>query len=637
MSKAHAVAVATEFTPEQLPKQGAILPLDLLDPSPSNPRKVFDELKLAELAASIKEHGLAQPVLVRPHPTDPGRYQLVVGERRLRAVRLLGYGAIPAIVRELDDGQVLELQVIENNQREDVHPLEEADGFAALHAPPFNRTVEDLVAKTGKSKAYVYARLKLCALAGDAREAFVRGDLTPSTALLVARMPVALQAKATKEITTPMYGGEPMSHRAAARHLESRYFLRLADAPFPTKDASLVKAAGSCSACPKRTGNQAELFADITDADVCTDPDCFAVKKEAGWQRRVKEAEKAGIKVLTEEEVKKEMPYGSVAYGGAYVDLDSYSRDDEQNRTHREIIGEEVGRKLVLARDAQGRVHELVPRRVAEVLLVKAGVEIQSDDEDGDEGRPAGPRSSPEHERYQRENSARKLLYGRVRDATIAAVEQRPADDAAVFELILRGQLAIDDFGVRNVFDRRGIEIPEDLEDDTDDALVKLARAGRTAAEFRGLVVEVCCTDIGLDALEQLGLVDPVALRAAVEKETGVDFTPPKPDTPPAAADGVKLEDLEIGVCRICRCIAVDACKPTCAWADDTETLCTSCVGHEKETEAETWGRLFREQGFSFNHIATRFETTIPAVEAVIAPPAPATKKPRKKSASGAA
>ena len=124
------------------------LPIAAIIPSPSNPRKRFDDAYLDELAESIKTHGLIQPITVRPlpldhlfdynhkHPnTEPGEtptYEIVVGECRWRAAQRAGLVDIPAFWRELDDKQVLEIQVVENLQRRDVHPLEEADGYRML-------------------------------------------------------------------------------------------------------------------------------------------------------------------------------------------------------------------------------------------------------------------------------------------------------------------------------------------------------------------------------------------------------------------------------------------------------------------------------------------------------------------------
>jgi ParB family chromosome partitioning protein len=121
--------------------------LNKIRESKTNPRRFFDEAKLAELAANIKQHGVLQAVLLRPLPEgEAGTYELVAGARRYRASKLAKRESIPATVRELTDAQALELQVIENVQRVDVHPLDEAQGYAALiELEPNTYTVESLL------------------------------------------------------------------------------------------------------------------------------------------------------------------------------------------------------------------------------------------------------------------------------------------------------------------------------------------------------------------------------------------------------------------------------------------------------------------------------------------------------------
>lgn len=280
------------------------IPLACVIPSKTNPRKHFDEISIAELAESIKQHGVAQPILVRPLPTTEDMIdcvEIVAGERRYRASKLAGLESIPAIVRELTDVQALEIQVIENLQRQDVHPIEEAEGYHQL-MKLHNYTADQLAEKVGKSRSYIYGRLKFCALAPAAREAFFDGKLSASTALLVARIPVeSLQEHATEELAND---GDPLSYRAAVEHIQDRYMLKLDRARFSIADAKLVKAAGSCEACTKRTGNQPILFKDV-DANICTDPNCFASKSRAHDDKTLAVAQKKGIPVYEGEEAEK--------------------------------------------------------------------------------------------------------------------------------------------------------------------------------------------------------------------------------------------------------------------------------------------------------------------------------------------
>jgi len=140
-------------------KQGVrMIPLDRIEPNPDQPRMEFDEASLEELAASIREHGVLQPILVRPR--EQGRYQLVAGERRWRASKRAGLESIPALIEEIDDDTALEIAIIENLQREDLSPLEEAmlyDRMVREHGYSIRR----LAQKLGKDKGYLENRLRL--------------------------------------------------------------------------------------------------------------------------------------------------------------------------------------------------------------------------------------------------------------------------------------------------------------------------------------------------------------------------------------------------------------------------------------------------------------------------------------------
>ena len=282
------------------------VPMECITASKTNPRKIFDDAALADLAASITKHGVAQPILLRPTHVNAGAtfFEVVAGERRFRASKLAGKTTVPAIVRNLSDAEALEIQVIENLQRQDLHPLEEAEGFEVLMREN-GYTAEVMAEKTGKSKAYIYASLKLCALEPKPRQAFYDGKLTKSTALLVARIPVKhLQEQCVGEITQEW---NPYSTRQAASHIERNYMLDLKKVDFKTADDSLLQEAGSCTACPKRTGNQPEVFADVS-ADVCTDPICFKSKTEAHVIRIKEVAASQGQMIISGAEAKKLMP-----------------------------------------------------------------------------------------------------------------------------------------------------------------------------------------------------------------------------------------------------------------------------------------------------------------------------------------
>jgi len=134
------------------------LPVDRIDPNPDQPRLSFDPDTLNELAASLKEHGVLQPILVRPRPD--GRFQLIAGERRWRASKLAGLDAIPALVEEIDDETALEIAIIENLQREDLSPLDEALMYDRMTRER-GYSIRKLAQKLGKDKGYIENRLRL--------------------------------------------------------------------------------------------------------------------------------------------------------------------------------------------------------------------------------------------------------------------------------------------------------------------------------------------------------------------------------------------------------------------------------------------------------------------------------------------
>jgi ParB/RepB/Spo0J family partition protein len=325
-------------------------------------RTRYDAAALKELADNIKAVQVIEPIIVRPKSggKDAERFEIVAGERRWRASCNAGLDTIPAIVRTLDDGQVLEIQLVENLHREGLHALEEAEGYEIL-IQQHHYDIEQLCAKVGRSRAYVYARLKLLALDKKSREAFYAGKLSAATALLIARIPVpALQQEALKAITAT-WNGEPLPFKDAQRHIQDRYMTRLKEAPFDAKAADLVPGAGPCSACPKLTGNQPELFGDIKNADVCTDPVCYASKRAAWGERLRAQAEAEGRTVLTGKDAKRIAPYGvNSNLQGGYVSLDQQCYEDHKGRTYRQLLGKEFKSETLIADPESGRVLEVI-------------------------------------------------------------------------------------------------------------------------------------------------------------------------------------------------------------------------------------------------------------------------------------
>lgn len=164
--------------PEQALRPGvAEMPIDKIFPNPSQPRRHFDQEKLQELAASLKAKGVLQAILVRPDPKGSPSFQIIAGERRYRAAKLAGLKTIPAVVREVDELELLEVGIIENVQRSDLNPVEEAEAYGAL-IKRFGRTQESLATSVGKSRAHIANTLRLLNLSERSRTHLREGRIS---------------------------------------------------------------------------------------------------------------------------------------------------------------------------------------------------------------------------------------------------------------------------------------------------------------------------------------------------------------------------------------------------------------------------------------------------------------------------
>ncbi len=164
------------------------LPIDLLDPNPFQPRMDFDEETLNDLAESIRSQGVLQPILVRPHPDVAARYQIIAGERRWRAAGMSGLHEIPVICRELTDQESATAALIENLQRENLNPIEEAEGYQRL-VSNFGLTHESLGSAVSKSRAHVGNVMRLLSLPESVREEVRKGALSAGHARAMLTFP----------------------------------------------------------------------------------------------------------------------------------------------------------------------------------------------------------------------------------------------------------------------------------------------------------------------------------------------------------------------------------------------------------------------------------------------------------------
>ncbi|QHN03091.1 ParB/RepB/Spo0J family partition protein [Granulicella sp. WH15] len=262
------------------------LPLALLTESTTNPRRIFEDAALKELAESIRTQGILSPLLVRP--LNERGFEIVAGARRYRAAQMAESETVPVRIVNLTDAETLEAQLVENLMRRDVHPMEEAQGFRALlnlEEPKYS--IEQISARTGKNPTYVAARVKLTELAPVVVETFYREEIGVGHALLLAKLQPDQQEQALAACFKEVYGGGDKSARILlpARSLrfwiESNILLILKLAPFDKRDGQLVPAVGSCVDCPMRTGHNKLLFSDLGKLDACTSPTCYQAKVDA--------------------------------------------------------------------------------------------------------------------------------------------------------------------------------------------------------------------------------------------------------------------------------------------------------------------------------------------------------------------
>ena len=374
------------------------IPLDQIRESKSNPRRAFDEAKLRELADNIRLHGVLQAILVRPAPDGAeGTYELVAGARRFRASRLAGKDTIPATVRNLTDAECREIQLIENLQRADIHELDEGIGYRALmDLKPDFYTVETIAAQVAKSRSYVKGRMSLTDLIPAMQTAFYAGKLTVAHALEIARLQPADQERALMECfpghrsTASILKdrkAEAMTVKQLRDWIEREIHLDLNNAPFDANDANLLPAAGACSACPKRTGNNPLLFPEIRNKSLCTDPACYQAKIQKLVQTRLEPLVKEGQKPVQISSA----PYwqarsksSDTLYEGQYRRVE---REGECPHTQAAVIvdGREAGTVLPICADENCKTHrqssryEVSPQERAQRRKLALAIRVQKE------------------------------------------------------------------------------------------------------------------------------------------------------------------------------------------------------------------------------------------------------------------
>ena len=261
------------------------LNIEKVIPDPMQPRKTFNELLLMELSESIKKHGVLQPITVRKSGNE---YIIVMGERRYRASKLAGMKTIPCIVREYKSNDILEIQIIENLQRQDVEPTEEADAIAYL-SEKYSAT--EISKRLGRSDNFIRQRLKLAGLI-EGLKVFVRnGEMTISLGVGVALFEPEEQQMMLETM------GEDFNAHLINRMIKDQTY-DLEKASFDVADKKLVPKAGSCIECPFNAANQGNLFGE--GKMVCTKSACFETKKSKSFLNLIEKSKKENILLIPE-------------------------------------------------------------------------------------------------------------------------------------------------------------------------------------------------------------------------------------------------------------------------------------------------------------------------------------------------
>ena len=524
--------------------------LEHIDPktladSPLNYRQTFSQADIDDIASTAKDVGILQALRARPTGKDGKGRELVLGHKRKRGAIKAKLKTVPVLVKPMSDKDVRLCQMIENTKRGDVHPLEEADGFKALMTEE-KMSVADIAAALARSTAAVYRRLALTHLCKAGRTAFFKGDMRAGVAELIARLSdQAAQTKAVKDLAGESHDGGLVSVKAAKRHIERDYLRQLKDAPFSPKDAELLPSAGACSACPKRTGSNADLFGDLDGKNVCTDGVCFEEKSRATWKAKAKAHKAKGGTVLSKKaDVAKAFPYkrsSSLAYDCGYSDLDA-------SRYHGEPTSAAALKKakaelppIVLVRDPSGGIRRLVKTIDLNTAMKKIGGGGKQTSHGVTTGRVRSPAEKKADDRREREADIKRRV-GRAALASLAdKIVKVPSFDSVGFWHVL-AILAIEGAWhdtCKATCSRRGIVVPKG--GSHSEELLKHAKAigdGKVSPDtskatscelLAALVVEVmlkASDSMDTDkwkAVKSFMRIDPKRLEKKAREERGVE------------------------------------------------------------------------------------------------------------------
>jgi ParB/RepB/Spo0J family partition protein len=464
------------------------IPLSDIGESPLNPRSHYDLEELEELSESIHEVGILEPLLVRPRiredeAREPGRFfafELVAGHRRARAARMAGLVEAPCLVRELDDAQAIECALVENGQRADVTPMDEAGAFAELAR--LGRSEAQIAAKIGRSVAYVSQRLRLLSLDASVHDLMEAGRLLMGGALLLAQLPAERQREAAERLSR--------SQRVLTRNDVSYAVAQTARKVSLAVWALDSTAHGpSCSACPKRSATQRALLAECEGDDLCLDAGCWETKT-ASWLEEQREAGRTIAEGDEAERIRRwDAPW-------VLFDDEADLSEDGDDGTWGEVLsgvlpesatvivveGQEV-RIAARVADVADAIEDDWPE-AAEILRQKAarqGAGARAMATAGD--RPAAPAESDEDRAAREARNAATDLARKIEEETrlltierITEATERTGSPRLVSTLVLACAEVQGAWMLSEMAERRGLEVEDDGPRGHDQALMDAMR-----------------------------------------------------------------------------------------------------------------------------------------------------------------
>lgn len=419
-----------------------MIPIGQIVPSKTNPRINFNEQKLKELSDSIKERGQLQAILVCK--LEDGTFEIIAGERRWRASKMAGRDVMKCEIVELDEKAKLEVQLIENVLRDDLHPMEEAQGYKNL-IDQHGYTVEKLAAKTGKKKPDIAKTIKLLNLTEEGQKAFKEDKFQLGHALLIARIEDAhLQDKVVKELSQAW--GRKYTLKDTQEYIESHIFVKLTKAPFKIDDAELLPIVGACTGCEYNTDTNTGLFTDMKNAGMCSHPKCYGDKVNAFWKGITKAETEKGNVVLARSLTNKIFNrYSSDDLSNSeYVNANAKYESHPKKLTYKALLKGKI--KEYIALDLKGKV-----RRLYKKSEINAAVKDEKWAKKLD--KPTSNNSHSSHRRDPREDRRNTIADNLQKKKIISLILKRKLDKDLYRSTLLdlafdSGQMDEDDFAI---------------------------------------------------------------------------------------------------------------------------------------------------------------------------------------------